>query len=295
MKVTLKKIVITALSLLLFVSLSISCFAETENGKITVMLQDSEKNSINGVGVSICQVAQLNNTGYYPTAAFETSGISVSSIVNNPDKAAAQTLADYVTQNNIQTISQISENGKTVFSDLSLGIWLVCCDEDSQFTFNPYVVLLPYESQGKLYYEVSSAPKVEDSTLDEMNVYVIKRWDDKNNAAKKRPDEITVELLNGDTVLASVILNDDNGWSYTFYGVKKDGEYSVKEQSVSDYKVNYGGDAENGFIITNTYAGEKLPQTGQYWWPIGIIAVAGICLIILGIYEIGAKKNDPEK
>ncbi len=295
MKVILKRIFISMLTVLFLIGSAFSCLAVTENGKITVTLQNIDKNYINDVKVNICQIAQLNGVGYYPVTAFESSGISISGIVNNPDNIAAQTLLDYVIENNVQTISKVSDNGRTVFSELDLGIWLVYCDEAGQYKFNPYIVFLPYESGGKIYYEVSSAPKIEDSNFNEMNIYVFKKWDDKNNAAKKRPSEITVELLSGNTVLASVVLNDDNGWSYTFYGVEKDGQYCVREKNVLDYKANYSGDAVNGFVITNTYSGEKLPQTGQYWWPICIIAVAGICFVILGVYEIGAKKNVKKK
>ena len=178
---------------------------------------------------------------------------------------------------------------------MNSGIWLVYTDDSGKYTFNPYIVFLPFESVGKLYYEVSSAPKVEDSSLNQMNIYVFKKWDDRNNAAKKRPSGITVELLNSDKVVASAALDEANGWAYTFYGVAKDGNYSIREKSVSDYKASYSGDATNGFVVTNTYKGEKLPQTGQYWWPIIILAIAGICFVLLGVYEIGAKKNGKNK
>ena len=295
MKATLKTIFITLLVIVLMVSLTVPCVADDKHGTITVKLEDKEKNKIDGTTVYICQIASLNAVGYYPTAAFETSGISISGIINNPDATVAQAITEYAVENNVETVSQMSEKGEAAFTDLPLGIWLVYCDESSKYTFNPYIVFLPFESGGKAYYEVTSTPKVEDSKPDEMNVYVFKKWDDKDNAAKKRPDSITVELLNGNTVMASAELNETNGWSYMFLGVKKDGAYSVREKSVIDYKASYGGDAINGFVITNTYAGEKLPDTGQHWWPLVVIAIAGVCFVLLGIFEIGVKKNGKKK
>lgn len=295
MKATLKTIFITLLVIVLMVSLTVPCVADDKHGTITVKLEDKEKNKIDGTTVYICQIASLNAVGYYPTAAFETSGISIAGIVNNPSDLTAKAIVDYIKENNVEVSSQVSQKGEVSFSDLDLGIWLVCCDENSKYIFNPYIVFLPCESGGKAYYEVMSAPKVEDSRPDVINVYVSKKWDDKNNAAKKRPESITVELLNGNTVMASAELNETNGWSYMFLGVKKDGAYSVREKSVVDYKASYGGDAINGFVITNTYAGEKLPDTGQYWWPIAVIAIAGVCFVLLGIFEIGVKKNGKKK
>lgn len=295
MKATLKTIFITLLVMVMTASLTVPCVAADQKGKITVKLEDKNQNKIDGTTVSICQIAHLNAVGYYPTAAFETSGISIAGIVNNPNELTANAIVGYIKENNVEVSSQVSQKGEVSFSDLDLGIWLVCCDENSKYIFNPYIVFLPCESGGKAYYEVTSTPKVEDNKPDEMNVYVFKKWDDKDNAAKKRPESITVELLNGNTVMASAELNETNGWSYMFLGVKKDGAYSVREKSVVDYKASYSGDAINGFVITNTYAGEKLPDTGQHWWPLVIIAIAGTCFVLLGIYEMGVKKNGKKK
>lgn len=271
------------------------CFAAEPKGVINIELEDKDKNPVNDIKINICQIAALNNSGYYPTEDFENSGISVSAIINNPSAATAKSIAEYIKSNGIVTDSALPQKGKVSFADLELGIWLVFPEENSKFSFNPYIVLLPFESGGKLYYEVTSVPKLEDSAPNEINIYVIKKWDDKSNAAKKRPDSVTVELLNGETVISTVELNEENGWAYTFKHMPKDGNYSVKEKAVADYKATYSGDTSNGFVITNTYDGEKLPQTGQYWWPIILIAVAGAGFILLGIYEIGAKKNGKKK
>ncbi len=69
----------------------------------------------------------------------------------------------------------------------------------------------------------------------------------------------------------------------------------MEESAVTDYAVNYSGDSENGFIITNTYNGEKLPQTGQLWWPIAIITVAGVAFVALGVIEMKGKKDGKQK
>lgn len=295
MRIHLKRIFITMLTVILLCCSAFPCFAAAEKGIISVTLEDKSKNKVNGVTVYLCQVAELNNNGYYPTTAFESSGLSISGLINSPDESSAKSVTDYIKNNQIEVLSTASKNGKTSFSDLALGIWVVFCDEDSKYTFNPYIVFLPYESGGKLYYEVSSVPKIEDSKPNETSIYVVKKWDDKNNAAKKRPDSVNIELLNGSEAVSTAKLSESNGWSHTFTGVSKDGNYSVRENSVANYKANYSGDMANGFVVTNTYTGEKLPQTGQYWWPIILIAIAGVGFIALGIYEVGVKKNAKKK
>ncbi len=295
MRTTLKIVFITALTLMLLLTSALPCLAEDEDGRITVTLEDKEKNHINDIKVSICQIAELNNSGYFLATAFEASGISISGIMNDSGKTTAKTIFDYVKKNNVEAVSKVSENGKASFLDLNLGIWLVYCEEDSSYTFNPYIVFLPFESGGELCYELTSAPKLENNTPNEINIYVIKKWDDKNNSAKVRPQEVTVELLNGDDVVSSAVLSEENGWAHTFSAIPKDGDYSVREKEVANYKADYSGEEENGFVVTNTYTGEKLPQTGQYWWPIILIAIAGACFVLLGVYEIGVKKNGKKK
>ena len=266
------------------------CSAATETGSLNVTLEDKDKNKISNTTIFLCQIAELNNTGYFPTAAFENSGISIAGVINKPNQTTADAIAKYIKENNIPTLSETAVDGKVAFPDLSLGIWLVFGEENGQYSFNPYIIFLPYESGGKLFYEINSFPKLEINT-NVVNIYVVKKWDDKNNAAKKRPESIVVDLLDGDTVISSTELNEQNGWSHTFPLCPKNGNYTVRENPITDYKATYSGDASNGFIITNTYTGEKLPQTGQYWWPIALIAIAGLGFVLLGIYEMGAKKH----
>lgn len=259
------------------------------------MLEDKEKHKISGMTVNVCQIASLNDSGYYPVAAFEKSGVSIAGVINNSGEAVAKTLLDYVEKNNVKCESAISENGKATFEELNLGIWLVFPQKGEKHNFNPYIVFLPFESGGKVSYDITSAPKIEDSAPQEINIYVIKRWEDKNNASKKRPESVEIELLDGDRVVSSAVLNEEKGWAHTFLKVNNEGKYAVREKTVAGYKVDYSGDVTNGFVVTNTYNGEKLPQTGQYWWPIILITIAGAGFILLGVYEMVVQRNGKEK
>ena len=299
MRKILKTFFVLLLMLGFVVGSAIPCFANTDSGTITVVLQDKEKNKISGAKVHLCQIAQLNDTGYQPTLSFEASGISIASIFENPTAAAAKSVTDYIKQNNIKVLSKVSKNGEASFEGLSLGVFVVYPQENSKYTFNPYIVLLPYTANGTPSYKVSSAPKVEITEPGKFNIYVMKKWDDNNNAAKKRPDSIKVNLIKGKKIIASAKLSEANGWAYTFSNLSKKGKYSVKEKQVKNYKADYSGDATNGFVITNTYKAQQtegsLPQTGQYWWPIILMAIAGTCFVLLGVYEMGVKKNGKKK
>ena len=99
MKRVLKLCVAVLLLALMLTSQASICFADGETGKITVTLEDKDKNKLDGVKVNICQVAELSGMGYFPTADFEDSGISLSGIINDPSELTAKTLVAYIRKN----------------------------------------------------------------------------------------------------------------------------------------------------------------------------------------------------
>ena len=92
------------------------------------------------------------------------------------------------------------------------------------------------------------------------SVSVRKVWDDDNNAANTRPQNVTVHLrANGEATGDPVTLSAQDGWSHTFSDLAKKGSdgkditYTVTEDAVPDYTTEVTGTAQNGFTITNTY------------------------------------------
>jgi hypothetical protein len=91
------------------------------------------------------------------------------------------------------------------------------------------------------------------------SVTVTKAWNDNNNADKKRPDSIQVQLYaNGEKSDDPVTLSESTKWTYTWSGLdaKKAGtdiKYTVEEVNTpSGYTSNVSGNAKTGFTITNT-------------------------------------------
>ncbi|MBR2719076.1 MAG: Cna B-type domain-containing protein, partial [Clostridia bacterium] len=92
----------------------------------------------------------------------------------------------------------------------------------------------------------------------ETSITVTKAWNDDNNAANARPESITVNLMNGAQVVDTVVLSQDGQWTYTFADLPKQDangniSYSVQEVEVGNYISVIGGNAQDGFTITNTY------------------------------------------
>ena len=291
----LKRKFLTFISFILIAVLVCSsvCLAETQKCTLTVVLQDEQDNPIEDVTVSLCQIAQIEGDAYYPADGFKTSGISLAGLLNNPSAENAAIILDYAKNNQLEMISETAKEGTAVFSDLDQGIWLVCCEEGADYSFPPFIVFLPQVINGQVSYDVTSVPKTEVVIPDTCNIHVLKQWDDDNDANGLRPDSVIVHLLMDGEVADSVELSAENAWSYTFSSLPADGVYAVEEEAVADYEASYNGDAVNGFVITNTCTYEvtdgKLPQTGQMWWPILLLAVAGAAFVSLGVIEIKGK------
>ena len=116
---------------------------------------------------------------------------------------------------------------------------------------------------------------------------VQKRWDDPGYSSK-RPGSITVELLRNGQVYDTVTLTAAGNWQYTWENLpSKDSQWTVREIVPQGYKGTLWQEGDT-FILQNSYMGMKLPQTGQLWWPVPVMALGGLALLALGL---GLKKR----
>lgn len=133
------------------------------------------------------------------------------------------------------------------FTSLKGGVYLIIADPvqsgNMKYTPSPILVTVPNhdtavikESSQKLY--------------DEITLTVNKVWDDNNNEA--RPESVTVELYKDNVVNDTVVLSEENSWSYKWDRLDGRNEWTVAEAQVPDgYKVSILLD-NNTYTITNT-------------------------------------------
>lgn len=95
---------------------------------------------------------------------------------------------------------------------------------------------------------------------------------------------VNISLLADNTVVNTVTLNAENNWQHTFTDLQKydskDGHeivYTISEVAVDGYKTEIIGDAQNGFIVTNTITGTtSFPVTKKWIGPAGNAAVINL-------------------
>ena len=123
------------------------------------------------------------------------------------------------------------------------------------------------------YYETFSMThefSTEFLSLEKTQIHVSKVWEDSGNQDKIRPESITVNLLADEVIVDNARLSEDNHWEHTFENLDLYTDtgnmicYSVKEISIDGYTTVVAGNANDGFIITNTQETPlPVPKTGN--------------------------------
>jgi LPXTG-motif cell wall-anchored protein len=152
-----------------------------------------------------------------------------------------------------------------------------------------------------------------DPTPETIDLTVLKIWKDEGHK-EQRPSSVTVTLYRNNTVYDTVTLSSKNNWRHTWSGLSDSARWYLVENDVPEgYTVTAVRDGKV-FTVTNTYTEpeepgepkepdepdkpappeqpqgfeEKLPQTGQLWWPVPLMAVGGLVLVLGGV---GLKKK----
>lgn len=168
------------------------------------------------------------------------------------------------------------------------------------------------------------------STPDKEHFKVIKLWED-DGFENHRPTNIAVELLHNGEVVETVILNEANRWTYKWETLDGSYGWNATEDIPDGYSVTITQEG-NTFIITNksdktdsttkpsdsdtttnpsnpsktdknnqsdktakpgsSSKQDRLPQTGQLWWPVPMLICLGAMLVIFGF--IRRRSGKPE-
>ena len=154
----------------------------------------------------------------------------------------------------------------------------VTADENGNWTYS-FEKLPKYEAGKEILYTVTEDAVADYTTeitgYDITNSYapgktsvtVTKAWADNDNRGGHRPKEIKVRLkADGENSGEEITLNAENNWTYTWSDLDqkkagKDIAYTVEETGKAvGYISTVTGNAEEGFIITNTITSVKISK-----------------------------------
>ncbi|MEE1086572.1 MAG: Cna B-type domain-containing protein [Schaedlerella sp.] len=147
-------------------------------------------------------------------------------------------------------------------------------------------IVLDYSSK------VDITPVIEQYTVQKI-------WAKDEDSKKDRPEKIVVDLYmdKEKKPYDTVTLNVDNNWKYTWEELPAGHKWTASEREVPEHYQVSVEEEGNIISITNEYTGPEvppppnIPQTGQLWWPVPLLAILGTVFFAIG----WARRRDGEK
>lgn len=223
------------------------------------------------------------------------------------EKTAAATLMGYALRDEIAPLAtavvaadkENKDSCTAAFNGLEAGIYLMVPEKVTigNICYSPSTVLvqLPtWDDNDKLQNDVTVSGKF---TQEDVTTYtslsVVKVWKDSDGKAlKEHPDSIHVQLLKDGVVEETVKLSSDNSWSYVWKKLDAAFNWTLVEKATAEgYRVSISEDKKGCIVMVNTKKtppppGHKppddIPQTGQLWWPVSLLALGGISFLLIG-------------
>lgn len=189
-------------------------------------------------------------------------------------------------------------NGVAQFSGLADGTYLLMGDPVAMGTktLRPEMCLVVLPAGNDR--DVDIFPKFSLTDKQESLEYkLVKIWNDKDNP-DIRPDSLQVDLYRNGEKTETVTLNAAGNWRCSWTETDDTAIWAVVEQIPEGYTPEYRAEGNTFYIENTAKPGQteseptvptdepddpKLPQTGQLWWPVPILALAGLALILLGV------------
>lgn len=252
-----------------------------------------------GVEFRLYKVASVDE---YADLELTAGFAGISEDFSEPDEDvwenAVTEVESYISENGIKPdyTAVSDENGVAVFSGLPVGLYLLKADafiseEHDAYTPQAYLIMLPERIDDEWSYDLQSVPKYEKS--DEItDITVTKKWD--GGKVEDRPETITVTLYCDDVEYETVSFGAAEDWKHTWEQLNAKHSWTISEVSVEGYTTTIEPDGYS-FIITNVSEKKDLPQTGLVWWPVPLLAAAGVGFSLTGIAVIKKSRKTDEK
>lgn len=276
--------------------------AANANGSITVTYQYQDA-ALNLASTSLYYLADWSaKGGYTPAGDFADHGkYPVDWDILNADQQTlrdfANTMSGYIAVNKpaAENTLKTDSAGVATFNQLKDGLYLavVAPYQGNVLTCQTAAMLVALPNVHKDAADqrtLSIEPKADCAVPPTTTISVNKVWKDKNSS--KRPESVTMNLLQDGKIYDSIMLNNANGWKYTWKGLQAKHEYTVVEANVPGNYTALVDRENNDYTVTNT----AKPESAKTGASVAIIAVIVVVLAAAGIAiaVIVRKKNTSE-
>jgi hypothetical protein len=251
----------------------------SRQGSLTVTHYSVDDELLKDVHSSIYRIASVDEAGQYTKLspfdskdAFPVEDINAITKQQEWDDCL-EPAKEYIKEHGVKAYaSGVSDkDGKTIYSNLDLGIYLVLSNPikigNFKHEFIDFFVAVPNleeDVNGKKFYNynVSASPKRSKVDVTEIKEYSVhKRWSD-SGYSENRPSSITIKIYCDDEIYETVTLNSSNSWSYSWKYEAGHKWKLVETSTGNNYTASY---TSNGyeFIFTNTYNPPTTPTPDE--------------------------------
>lgn len=239
---------------------------------------------------------------YTLTAPFANSGLILNGVRSVSEwNVIRSTLETHILTYDVDAdlIGVTDQDGQVCFQALKPGLYLAITEQVIQndwiYAFDSALVALPgLGADGLWQYEVAVTSKSKAippaETDEEIEFKVLKLWKG-DHGRSDRPESIEVEIFCNGASYQTVILSEENHWSYR-WNAKDDGSvWMVVERNIPSGYTMTMEERERSFVLTNTFSQDNPdkptpPQTGDtsnIMLYFVLMIISGSMLIILGI------------
>ena len=255
------------------------------------------------VPVSLYKIADVSSDFQYTlTPLFASSGLILNGIQTSSEwNVIRYTLEAHILAQSIAptVVSKTDIDGNVHFETLKTGLYLAIVgqvvQEDLRCYFDSALVSLPgLDVYGQWQYQVSAAAKGEalppEDTDQELQFKVLKLWKGDENRTD-RPVSIEVEIFCNGSSYQTVVLSEENNWSFAWTAKDDGSTWMVVERNIPDGYTMQLEERGTSFILTNVRKSDtpdtpKPPTTGdtsRVLLYLIMMILSGSVLMIIGI------------
>jgi len=312
-----KKTISILMTVMMLVTLTVSAAGkiDLDKGVDLTLNYAYDVTAIKGAEFSAYRIAEVDEYARYKVlegfAGYEITGFLDEDgyLVDEEEgywKTVATTLSGYMTKDKVEATAaaETDENGKAHFEGLEAGIYLVMGASHRQgnyrYTAEPFLIALPGldHEANEWVYEVEVAVKNSRRTVyDDFDITLIKQWANAEAFEGELP-EIEVEIYQDGELYDTVVLSEENNWKVKVEDLSEKYDWEFVEVTEGDFTVAVEQTGSK-IVFTNTLpeipdepvvpenpptppAEPELPATGSLWWPVPLLAIAGVVLFMLG-------------
>lgn len=250
--------------------------------------------------VKLYKIADVSADFQYSlTAPFANSGLSLNGVQSVGEwNAIRSTLETHILAYGVDAnlTGTTDQDGHVCFNALKPGLYLAITEQVIQndwiYSFDSALVALPgLSADGLWQYEVAVTSKSKAippaETDEDVEFKVLKLWKG-DNGRSDRPQSIEVEIFRDGVSYQTVILSEENHWTFSWFAKDDGASWKVVERNVPTGYTMMVEERETSFVMTNTRPPDKpdVPQTGDttnIMLYLVLMNVSGIMLIILGM------------